>query len=165
MRLLAAAAAAGVVVGGTGCAAGDDGATGETAAPTTGEHLTTTSSTPVPGTAEAEFDIPVQVADRWAALGGVEGDLGAPTGPPTDVAGGSITEFERGSLVMTPQGRVFVVQGEILAAYLDEGGPAGDLGFPTADEATTDGGWISTFEGGVITVLDGAVEVRVDSPG
>ncbi|MBB1044183.1 hypothetical protein G6018_06620, partial [Dietzia sp. DQ11-44] len=80
----------------------------------------------------------------------------------TDVEGGSITEFERGAIVLTPAGRAFVVQGEILAAYLDAGGPAGELGFPTADEATTDGGWISTFEGGVITYLDGVAEVRTD---
>ena len=41
-------------------------------------------------------------------------------------------------------------------------GPGGELGFPTADEATTDGGWISTFDGGVITYLDGVAEVELN---
>ena len=54
------------------------------------------------------------------------------------------------------------MQGEILTTYLDSGGPGGDLGFPTADEASTDGGWISTFDGGVITYLDGVAEMELD---
>lgn len=165
-RSLAAMAVAAVTgIGLTGCASDEDGAPGETAASATGETMTTTSSTPVPGPADSETDIPAPVAERWTELGGMEGDLGAVTGPPTEVAGGSITEFERGSVVLTPQGRAFVVQGEILTAYLDEDGPAGDLGFPTSDEATTDGGWISTFDGGIITYIDGVVEVETDSPG
>src|SRR5699024_12676252 len=93
---------------------------------------------------------------------GLEGGAGAAAGPSEDADGGSIAPFERGALVLTPAGRVFVVQGEILTAYLDSGGPGGDLGFPTADEASTDGGWISTFDGGVITYLDGVAEVELN---
>ncbi len=129
---------------------------------TTAETATTTSSTPVPGSAGSPVDIPAAVAQRWEELGGEQGMLGRVTGPATEVEGGSVVDFERGAIVLTPRGRPFVVQGEILAAYREAGGPAGDLGFPTADEATTDGGWISTFEGGVITYLDGVAEVETD---
>lgn len=149
-------------VGSAACSAGDDGATGETAASTTSEGMTTTSSSAVPGPDDSEIDLPVAVVERWNHLGGVEGDLGAATGPAEDVGGGSIAHFERGALVLTPTGRVFVVQGEILTAYLDSGGPAGELGFPTADEASTDGGWISTFDGGTITYLHGVAEVELN---
>lgn len=144
------------------CSSGDEEGSGGTVAPTTSEQMTPTSSSAVPGPADSEIDIPAAVAERWNELGGVEGDLGTAAGPAENVDGGSITEFERGALVLTPAGRVFVVQGEILTAYLDAGGPAGELGFPTADEASTDGGWISTFDNGVITYLGGATEVEVN---
>lgn len=148
-------------VGVAGCSSeGDDAASGETAAPTT-SMVTTTSSSPVPGPADTVVDIPAAVAERWNTLGGVDGDLGPATGPAEDVAGGSITMFERGVIVLTPAGRPFVVQGEILVAYQGAGGPAGELGFPTADEASTDGGWISTFDHGVITYLGGVAEVEL----
>ena len=182
-RVLAALTLTAVAGGGlAGCSAGDrDQGAGGTDAPTVTEASgaetsgaatattmttpttpTTTSSAPVPGPAGNPVDIPAPVADRWNELGGEAGSLGRVAGPATDVAGGSVVDFERGTIVLTPGGRAFVVQGEILSAYRDAGGPAGELGFPTADEATTDGGWISTFEGGVITYLDGrpAVELR-----
>lgn len=157
---VAAAATAGLSACGTDGESGRDEATG--VSPTTSEVVSTTTSAPVPGPTDSTVDVPAPVADRWNDLGGEAGELGRAAGPATDVEGGSITEFERGAIVLTPAGRAFVVQGEILAAYLDAGGPAGELGFPTADEATTDGGWISTFEGGVITYLDGVAEVRAN---
>ena len=162
-RVLAAVSLAAVAGAGlTACASGDDAPEGGAGEPAVSATMTTTTSAPVPGPEGTTVEIPAVVADRWNELGGLDGDLGAAAGPAEDVESGSITAFERGALVLTPAGRVFVVQGEILAAYLDSGGPAGDLGFPTADEASTDGGWISTFDGGVITYLDGVAEVTVN---
>ncbi|GLB63981.1 hypothetical protein NCCP2495_18600 [Dietzia sp. NCCP-2495] len=170
-----------VAAGASGCASGgDDTAAGQTSSPggtsaaessegetsegeTAGsETATTTSSTPVPGPADTSVDVPGPVAERWDALGGVESDLGRATGPAEEVAGGSITTFERGAIVLTPEGGAFVVQGEILVAYLDAGGPEGELGFPVSDETTTDGGWVSAFEHGAITYLDGVAEVELN---
>ena len=145
-----------------GCSSDEPGASpGVTAEPTT-SGMTTTSSTPVPGPADAEVDIPAAVADRWNELGGAEGGLGPVSGPAAEVEGGTVVDFERGAIVLTPEGRAFVVQGEILTAYREAGGPTGDLGFPTSDETTTDGGWISTFDGGAITYIDGRTEVLTD---
>lgn len=161
-RVLAAVSLAVIAGAGlTACASGDDAPEGGAGTPAVSTTMTTTTS-PVPGPEGSTVDIPAVVAERWSQLGGLEGDLGPATGPAEDVEGGSITEFERGALALTPGGRVFVLQGEILAAYLDSGGPAGELGFPTADEASTDGGWISTFDGGVITYLGGVAEVTVN---
>jgi len=146
----------------TACSDGDDDSgSGMTTSPSGSVTMTTTSSVPVPGPDMLPVEIPAPVADRWRQLGGERGSLGHPTGPATPVAGGSVTDFEKGSIVLTPEGKPFVVQGEILTAYRAAGGPAGELGFPTADEATTDGGWISTFQHGTITFIDGVPSVEV----
>lgn len=144
-----------------GCAsddAGDDTTGGETTAEIT---ATTPSSVPVPGPGGGQLELPGPAVDRWTGLGGPDGELGPPTGPATEVEGGSITEFERGVVVVDPTGRAFVVQGRILDAYLEAGGPDGELGFPTSDEITTDGGWITTFEHGTVAFLDGEAVVEV----
>lgn len=158
-RFLAAVslAATGSLV--AGCSAGDAPPAGETVATAVPTAMTTTS-TPVAGPAGDVVEIPLAVAERWSELGGAEGVLGPVAGPTTEVGPGSVTDFERGMIVLTPQGRAFVVQGEILTAYRETGGPAGELGFPTADEATTDGGWISTFERGSITHIGGVTAVE-----
>lgn len=144
----------------TACASEDEAPEGGAGTPAV--SATATTSSPIPGPEGSAVDVPAVVAERWSELGGIEGDLGPAAGPAVDTEGGSITEFEKGALALTPSGRVFVIQGEILTAYLNSGGPAGDLGFPTADEASTDGGWISTFDGGVITYLGGVAEVTVN---
>ena len=157
------AVTAAVGAGTTACATVDDGpaeVSSSTTASTT-PMSEPVSSAPVPGPADTSVDVPAPVAERWTALGGTAGSLGPATGPATEVEGGSVTDFERGSMVLTPEGRVFVVQGEILRAYREAGGPAGRLGFPTSDETTTDGGWISTFTGGTIAFLDGRPVVEV----
>lgn len=159
LSVLSVTALAGI--GLTACSPGGDETDGGSAVRPPTSEATTTRAAPVPGPADTSVDIPAPVADRWSELGGEAGDLGRATGPATEVAGGSITDFERGSIVLTPAGRALVVQGEILNAYREAGGPGGELGFPTADEATTDGGWISTFEGGTITFLDGRPVVEV----
>ncbi|MDX2355802.1 hypothetical protein [Dietzia sp. PP-33] len=165
-RVLATLTLAALTGAGVAACSSDEGQGGGSggagsSSPPTSEVRTTTSSAAVPGPADSMVDIPAPVADRWNELGGEAGALGRATGPATEVEGGSITQFERGSIVLSPEGRAFVVQGAILEAYLEAGGPAGELGFPTADEATTDGGWISTFEGGVITFIDGRPVVEV----
>lgn len=158
-RALAAVAVA-AAVGTSFVACGGDDSVSDTAGGATSEDATattppSTSPTPLPGTDGEPIPVAAAVADRWSELGGPGSGLGLPTGPSTDVEGGSITEFEHGMIALTPEGRAFIVQGEILSAYRETGGPAGDLGFPTSDETTTDGGWISTFENGTIAFLDG----------
>ena len=159
-RVLASLTAAAAAVTMTACGSDPDETTSATGVHATPSEMTTTRSAPVPGPDGGTVDIPAPVAERWDQLGGPAGGLGPATGPAQEVAGGSVTDFEGGSIVLDPTGRAFVVQGEILDAYRDAGGPAGELGFPTSDETTTDGGWISTFQGGAITFLDGEVSVE-----
>ena len=142
-------------------ASGDDGgtsasATSSSVAPVPDDTIGVPDSPPVP--------VPAPIAEKWRASGAENGPLGAPRGGVTDAGHTRRVDFQGGSVFLvtdaaTGQARAFVVQGEILKAYDGDGGPAGPLGAPTSDEATTDGGWISVFEHGSITVQGGHAEI------
>ncbi len=111
----------------------------------------------VPGIGEVSLDGPA--AGAYARLGGATA-LGAPTAAAEKVGDGSVLAFANGSIYESPAG-AYVVQGEILKHYVEQGGPAGELGWPTADEKETgggpkvaSGGWISEFQNGSITWLN-----------
>ena len=112
----------------------------------------------VPGVGEVSMDGPTVAA--YTRLGGAAA-LGAPTAMPQKVGDGVIQAFANGTIFTSPAGS-YMVQGEILKNYLGaQGGPAGALGWPTADETETGGGhtvagggWISEFQHGTITWLN-----------
>ena len=112
----------------------------------------------VPGVGEVSLDGPTAAA--YARLGGATA-LGAPTGMSETVGDGTMTPFANGTIFSSPAGS-YMVQGEILKIYTGaQGGPAGALGWPTADETETgggskvaNGGWISEFQNGTITWLN-----------
>lgn len=89
-------------------------------------------------------------SELYEQSGGAEGPLGAVQGPSEQVGDGNVTPFEGGNIYTSEAGS-FIVQGEILRVYEENGGPEGDLGYPTADEATIANGWESTFQNGTIT--------------
>ena len=99
-------------------------------------------------------------AAAYARLGGATA-LGAPTAMPQKIGDGVVQAFEKGTIFTSPAGS-YMVQGEILKNYMGaQGGPAGALGWPTADETQTgggdkvaNGGWISEFQHGTITWLN-----------
>jgi len=107
-----------------------------------------------------DVDLDGPAADAYAKYGG-EAALGEPSGPSQKVGDGTVTEFAKGTIFESPTTGAHVVQGEILKEYTGKGGPAGELGFPTADEAQTAGGpdvandgWVSEFQKGTITWLN-----------
>lgn len=99
----------------------------------------------------SEVEVPAGIAQKYEEIQGSNGHLGNPVGEAKPVAGGQMLEFEGGTLVQNPDGQAFLVQGEILKEYMSNGGPEGELGFPTTDETPNDAGFISTFENGEIT--------------
>lgn len=108
----------------------------------------------VPGVGDVSLD--ADTAAAWTRLGGASG-LGAPTGMSEKVGDGFMTPFASGAIYSSPAG-AYLVQGEILRVYGEQGGPAGALGFPTADESTTgggpktaNGGWVTEFQNGSIS--------------
>lgn len=140
------------------CSAGEDTGAEVTATAASSEP-SAVAEVPVTGPDGNALPVPAPIAVKWRATGGVSGPLGPARGPA--VARGSTrrVDFRGGSVFATDGGRAFIVQGEILRVYDREGGPEGELGAPVADEASTDGGWISVFEGGTITFIDGRAEV------
>lgn len=111
-----------------------------------------------PGVGEVTLDGPT--AEAFTKAGG-EATLGLPTAQPEKVGDGTVQAFANGTIYSSPSTGAHVVQGEILRVYTENGGPAGQLGFPTTDEAETaggpdvaNGGWISEFQHGTITWLN-----------
>lgn len=108
----------------------------------------------VPGVGDVSMDGPM--AEAYSKFGG-ESALGMPTAMPEKVGDGTVQAFTNGTIFSSPATGAHLVQGEILRVYTEQGGPAGALGWPIADETQTgggprsaDGGWISEFENGTI---------------
>ena len=166
----AAGSAASSAAGAAGSAASSAASAAGSAASSAGSAVSSVVSsvlngTPttmnVPGMGDVSMDGPTAAA--YARLGGASA-LGAPTAMPEKIGDGVVQAFANGTIFTSPAGS-YLVQGEILKRYMGEqGGPAGALGWPTADETETGGGskmagggWISEFQNGTITWLnDGA---------
>lgn len=58
--------------------------------------------------------------------------LGYPTGAPTDLAGGQVQRFQKGSFYVSSAGAIGMTSGGLGAAYAAVGGPTGPAGWPTA---------------------------------
>lgn len=108
----------------------------------------------VPGLGEVSLDGPT--AEAYTKFGG-EQALGMPSAQPEKVGDGTVAAFTNGTIFSSPDG-AHVVQGEILRVYNEQGGPTGELGWPTSDETRTgggpsvvEGGWITEFQNGMIT--------------
>ncbi|MDF2823991.1 MAG: hypothetical protein K0R68_1399 [Mycobacterium sp.] len=116
---------------------------------------------PLPDDAASSIDL------AWRVAGGQGGQLGAKQGDPYPVGDGTGQDFAGGKIFFSPDTGAHVVSGTILEKYEADGGPTGELGFPTANEADGDvpGSRISTFGAAdapaiVWTPEHGAVIVR-----
>ena len=93
-----------------------------------------------------------QYLAKYTAVGGPAGILGFPTSDPLPSApGGEYATFQKGNIYIGPAVGAHVVKGSILTKYLALKGSLGVAGFPTSDEATVAGGYISNFQFGTIT--------------
>jgi uncharacterized protein with LGFP repeats len=119
-------------------------------------RLTKAFTTVPPDLASKLTDLQVSVdptADinmAWRAAGGPTGPLGAKQGDqyPVGSNGGLAQNFAGGKIFFSPATGANAIESDVLTKYESLGGPAGDLGFPIANE--TDGGLktaskISTF--------------------
>jgi uncharacterized protein with LGFP repeats len=113
-------------------------------------------------------DVYGDLAERWDDLGGV--GWGVPTSRTTKVAGGTSATFSGDrSIVWSKATGAHVVAGQIRNRWTAAGGPAGPLGFPTADETGGAGDIrFSTFSNGTIQwtpaggprLLQGSINTR-----
>ncbi len=87
---------------------------------------------------------------------------GLPLSAQVQVAGGERQRFEEATIYRSDATGAHQLDGAVLDAYLDEGGPAGKLGFPTSDVRRLDNGNLrASFEHGAITCVPGG-SCRVD---
>lgn len=101
------------------------------------------------------------IYDEYRAVGEVNGDLGLPTGDivqltPQVIANGctgcKLLKFQGGRIYVTPDVGAHALWGAVVAAYADDGGPDGSLGFPTGRVQTApDGSTSATFQHGTIS--------------
>lgn len=123
--------------------------------PESEEALTSTPSagagTVVPGPDGPLVDVDPAITAKYVGRGGPASSLGDATGPQIPVGDGFSVPFEGGTIFTSPETGAYVVQGEILRVYTEQGGPTGTFGFPTNDETPILRGWSSTFTGGTIT--------------
>ncbi len=88
------------------------------------------------------------IGQKYLALGGPAGLLGAPLTNEFAVAGGRAQRFASGEMFWSPATGGHEVHGSILAHYLAIAGPAGRLGLPVTDELAIPGGRSSAFQVG-----------------
>lgn len=85
--------------------------------------------------------------------------LRAPVAPAEEIEGGKKQDYATGSIYWSPGTGAKIVRGEILATYLEEGGPAGTLGWPVGDETVEGEAIYSDFEHGQIRLEDQSIRV------
>ncbi|MGR7023809.1 N-acetylmuramoyl-L-alanine amidase [Geodermatophilus sp. URMC 62] len=94
------------------------------------------------------------IADAYAAAGGVTGVLGLPTAEATATGPGGtgrVQTFQGGGIWWTADHGAHVVRGGIGATWAASGGVTGRLGFPVGDETATAAGAQQRFQGGTVT--------------
>jgi hypothetical protein len=105
-----------------------------------------------------------RIADRYLRLGGPTGPWGLPQRDQEAVPDtrGQRADLAQATVFDSPGTWVRWLAGPVLERYLDEGGPAGALGFPTTDLFTDRAGQPrATFERGAIVADAQTLETRV----
>lgn len=118
------------------------------------------------------FEVHGAILAKYDAAGGL-GRFGFPISDETDVRRGTavigkVSEFESASIYWSPQTPAAVIYGAIRERYrgrpgdTGEGGPQGDLGFPTSDESDipgAPGARFNSFQNGSILWFGGPIFV------
>lgn len=113
---------------------------------------------------DEEFATTMAIYRRYDEAKGGGLALRAPLAPAEEIDGGRVQEYTAGTVYWSPETGARIVRGQILATYLDNGGPTGRLGWPVTDETTEDELVYSEFQNGQIRLKDQAIQV-VDYPG
>lgn len=80
------------------------------------------------------------INDHYTQFGGESSPLGAPTGEAVEIKGGVEKDYANGAIFYSKETGPQAMYGEIFKKYQALGGPSGELGFPTNDEADTGDG-------------------------
>jgi uncharacterized protein with LGFP repeats len=133
--------------------------TSAAAEPTTSAAAATPSPTQIAGKNGTLYTVEGPILAKWETLTDEQKkDLGAPydNQKPTGDNSGVYQQYDDGVLIYKNGSPVYLVWGKIRAAWIDEHGSQGKLGYPTADEVKEpDGTYKSTFEHGTVTWKEG----------
>ncbi|MFI6367008.1 LGFP repeat-containing protein [Nocardia sp. NPDC050630] len=128
------------------------------------EHISDAAEETKIATQGGDITVSGIIFDKYVRSGGPTGPLGAPLKTEDDAPNdGKWQDFTGGAIVWSNDNGAHIVWGEIRKAWEDNGGPDGDLGYPTSDEKDIPGGKQSDFVGGTITWVDGNTTVTPKS--
>ncbi|WP_431964652.1 LGFP repeat-containing protein [Nocardia sp. bgisy134] len=128
----------------------------------TPERDETPDETKIPTAGGAEVTVSGDIYDKYMAAGGPTGPLGAPLEPVENAPNnGKYQDFVGGTIYEPEDGEPHIVWGEIRKAWEENGGAAGELGYPVSDETDIPGGKQTEFSGGTITWVNGQITVTM----
>lgn len=137
-------------------ACGSPGASHTAAKPTAIVNSLFTGGTEQVETPAGVIAVSGPIGEKYADLGGREGELGMPESAAQNAPqGGRAQEFDGGVIYWSERTGAHVLWGEIRNTWEQRGGAGGWLGYPTGDEHDVTGGKEAAFEGGRITWIDG----------
>jgi uncharacterized protein with LGFP repeats len=91
------------------------------------------------------------IYDRWAAMGGMNSLLGAPTSPEASAAGSArYVTFDKGAVYWSPDSGAEPLTGAIYAAWASLGYERGALGLPTSGEIQEPQWIVQNFQHGTL---------------
>lgn len=108
---------------------------------------------------EQEFATNMAIYRKYDETKGGPLDLQAPVVPSEELVGGRKQDFVSGTIYWSPETGAQIVRGQIHVAYLDNGGPTGQLGWPVGDETIEGAAIFSEFQRGQIRVENQAIRV------
>lgn len=108
---------------------------------------------------DEEFRTNMAIYRRYDAAKGGPLALQSPVEPAQNLAGGMKQDYTTGSIYWHPATGAQIVRGQILATFLDNGGPSGRLGWPVGDETAEDEAIYSDFQHGQIRLEDQSIRI------
>lgn len=108
---------------------------------------------------EDEFATNMAIYRRYDAAKGSPLALRAPVAPAEELDGGKKQDYVAGAIFWSPETGAQIARGQILATYLENGGPAGKLGWPVSDEKVEGDVILSDFQHGQIRLENESIRV------
>ncbi|MDV8002606.1 hypothetical protein [Rhodococcus sp. IEGM 1408] len=108
---------------------------------------------------EREFATNMAIYRKYDGAKGGPLDLQAPVAPAEELVGGKKQDYVSGTIYWSPETGAQIVRGQIHVAYLDNGGPTGQLGWPVGDEIIEGAAVFSDFQRGQIRLENQAIRI------
>lgn len=108
---------------------------------------------------DEEFATNMAIYRKYDGAKGSPLALQVPAASAEELDGGKKQDYAAGSIYWSPESGAQIVRGQILATYLDNGGPSGRLGWPVGDETVEGESIFSDFQHGQIRLENQSIRV------